>query len=171
MTTCSVDGCYRSAKCRGWCMTHYNRIRRHGDPDHAPCSPSRPHFKVDPETGCWNWLRANSGDGHGYGAYRGTTAHRAYWELVYGPLPKTIELDHLCRNTACVNPAHLDPVPSKVNLMRSDAPAAVNARKTHCANGHEFTPENIYRPPSRPNSRMCRTCLAERDRRGATLTR
>lgn len=80
--------------------------------------------KVDQLTspeGCWPWL------GHrmprGYGQVRvGTThwlAHRVAYTLTFGPIPKGMVLDHLCRNTWCVNPDHLEVVTQRENLRRS----------------------------------------------------
>jgi hypothetical protein len=54
------------------------------------------------------------------------------------------------------------PVTHKENLLRSDSPPAVNARKTHCIRGHEFTPANTVRRPSRPRARACRACAGRR---------
>jgi len=77
----------------------------------------RPDYKIDPDTGCWNWLKTRVGAGYGtcspagYGAY---TAHRAYYKAAYGVLPKGAHVHHRCENPSCVNPAHLEaklPVP------------------------------------------------------------
>jgi len=92
-------------------------------------------------SGCWEWT--GSKDGRGYGRIRiGKElygAHRAAYEIIRGPIPDNLSLDHLCRNPLCVNPAHLEPVTHEENMRRS-APAT----KTHCVNGHERTPENTY---------------------------
>lgn len=86
-------------------------------------------------------------------------AHRVMWELMVGPIPDGKVLDHLCRNRGCVNPAHLEVVTQGENVLRGIGPVAVNARKTHCKNGHEFTEENtIIR---REGWRGCRTCSRE----------
>jgi hypothetical protein len=84
--------------------------------------------------------------------------HRAVYEILVGTIPEGLQLDHLCRNRACINPDHLEPVTKQENLARGNGVMAKNARKTHCKNGHEFTEQNIYRPPSRPDRRYCYMC-------------
>ena len=83
-------------------------------------------------------------------------AHRVVYEILVGPIPVGLELDHLCRNRACVNPDHLEPVTTRTNLLRGYSPWACRARQTHCKRGHEFTPENTY--GTGDGRRYCRTC-------------
>ena len=73
-----------------------------------------------PETGCWLWQRAIKPEGYGYLTYKGKTtyAHRLYYERKYGPIPDGMEIDHLCRNRACVNPNHLEAVSRAQNTQR-----------------------------------------------------
>lgn len=73
-----------------------------------------------------------------------TRIHRAVYEHFVGRIPPGLTLDHLCRNRACCNPAHLEPVSVGENVLRGVGHTARNAAKTHCDNGHEFTPENTY---------------------------
>lgn len=90
--------------------------------------------------------RAESGR-HVYG-------HRFVWELLVGPIPSGMHIDHLCRNRACVNPAHLEVVTAAVNVRRSPvAVAAINARKTHCSRGHSL--DDAY---TDGRGRRCRPC-------------
>jgi hypothetical protein len=123
--------------------------------------------KVDVTDTCWLWTgaRTTSGYGNFYVAPGSpVVAHRVAFELLLSPIPDGMQLDHLCRVRLCVNPDHLEPVTSAENNRRSTSPTAVNARKTHCIYGHEFTDENIYVPPKKPTHRYCRECIRIRKR-------
>ena len=96
-------------------------------------------------------------------------AHRIGYEQLVGPIPKGLELDHLCRVRHCVNPDHLEPVTHKENTLRGSCPAAVNARKTHCKRGHPLTDDNIARQ-SKTNARVCLKCQAVRRARPSDRT-
>ena len=118
------------------------------------------------EDECWRWRAASNKTGYGifWNGSRTVVAHRYAYELWVGPIPDGLTLDHLCQNKWCVNPVHMEPVTHRENNLRGNSMSARHARKTHCVNGHEFTPENIYSPPSYPTSRQCRTCIRERKR-------
>ena len=88
-------------------------------------------------------------------------AHRAMWELMVGPIPPGLTIDHLCKNPTCVNVEHLEVVTQGVNTLRGSGPPALNASKTHCDKGHEFTEANTYIFDGR---RYCRACGRERQR-------
>jgi len=112
------------------------------------------------DQGCWIWTGTRTL--HGYGSFCDNgpkvLVHRWSYEQHVGPIPDGLVIDHLCRNPPCVNPDHLEPVTQRENLMRSPIVlSAINARKTHCVRGHEFTPENTYIQPA-TGKRRCRTC-------------
>lgn len=118
---------------------------------------------------CHVWTGFLNSDGYGRIQINGKKhlVHRLMWELVVGPIPPKMTLDHLCRNRKCVNPEHLEVVTNKENTMRGVGVSSMNAKATHCLNGHEFTDENTYRSKGRSASsafRHCRTCKAERQR-------
>lgn len=116
---------------------------------------------IDYEDGgpCWLWVGyTDRGYGFTYFERKIIGAHRVSWLLLIGPLPaRPLMLDHLCRNRNCVNPHHLEIVTNRENVLRGVGYTAVNARKTHCIRGHEFTLENT-RPMYNPAGRACRTC-------------
>lgn len=160
---CTAKGCDREAVGDGHCLMHYKRVRNSGTPEGFTLERRFfDHITHEDERGCWVWDKPHPESG--YGQLGGSRAHRWSYEFFRVEIPSGLELDHLCRNRACVNPWHLDPVPTVVNVLRGVGPAAINARKTHCLRGHEFTEVNIYRAPSRPNARICRACLAIRDK-------
>lgn len=126
---------------------------------------------------CWPWLGAST-DGYGYFHLDGRMqrAHRVAYELLVGPIPVGLDLDHVkawgCTRRDCVNPLHAEPVTRRENLMRSStAPAAVNARKTHCDAGHEFTPENTIEQRGPRGGRRCLVCHRDYQRNWAARKR
>lgn len=100
--------------------------------------------------GCWLWLRSQSRDGYGWTSLHDKTyqAHRLVYSIVVGTPPDGLHLDHLCRVRHCVNPAHLEPVTPRENLLRSPlTPAGMQT----CKLGHPLA--DIGR------QRRCLVCL------------
>lgn len=113
--------------------------------------------------GCWMWTGSLSRDGYGQhstgrraGEIDTRNTHRISWILLRGPIPRGLTIDHLCRNRACCNPEHLEPVPLKTNLHRGNTIPRAHALRTHCPQGHPYSDENTYRHKGR---RYCRTCM------------
>lgn len=116
------------------------------------------------DTPCWEWTRCKDKDGYGVTCYhwRGIKwqdhyrAHRLFYELFVGVIPSNLVIDHLCRNVACCNPVHLEVVTSRENTMRGIGFGVINAAKTHCPQGHEYTPDNCA--TRNDGRRSCRIC-------------
>lgn len=118
--------------------------------------------KVEKTPTCWLWKRSTKTNfGLSYGTFkyerRAMAAHIFCYEYEIGNVPKNMELDHLCRNTLCVNPSHLEPVTHKENTLRGNSPTAINARKTLC--GGCGNPFDHFRPCGR---RSCMSCDRKR---------
>ena len=115
--------------------------------------------QADPDTYCWNWTGKQNSKFYGYFWYNQTTAqaYRFSYETFRGPIPEGLEIDHLCRNTSCVNPDHLEVVTRRENLLRGSSPVGINVRKLHCVHGHPFNEKNTRVDP-KSGSRYCKTC-------------
>lgn len=108
---------------------------------------------------CWVWLASLAPGGHGqFFRHHGdrVQAHRFSYELLVGPIPEGLEIDHLCRVRRCVNPRHLEPVTGQENKRRGLG----GVLRTHCKHGHPFDAENTSY--SKAGARICRECRRQR---------
>lgn len=131
------------------------------------------------EKGCWEWQGYRTVGGYGRICRRGKnhSIHRYVYQQVVGPIPDGLELDHLCRERACCNPEHLEPVTHKENHQRglgAQRSREFNEKRTHCPQGHPFAGEHLYdyyNPKTGYRCKQCRTCHREqkRARRAAGL--
>lgn len=136
--------------------------------------------KVDPTGFCWNWTAGKCGQGYGgfnvnsNAGRKKLQAHRVSYTTLVGPIPEGLEIDHLCRNTSCVNPDHLEPVTHTENQLRIPDPVRggiglpswVTSGKNitgYCKHGHQYTEENTYY--YKDGRTDCRTCKANRKRK------
>lgn len=109
--TCSVEGCDKSVKSRGWCNTHYERWRLRGKPDDPirPTLEQRLWSKIDCSSDCWLWTASTNTKGYGQIKFKGTMLRvpRVVWELTHGPIPPGMFVCHRCDNPPCCRPEHL----------------------------------------------------------------
>lgn len=173
---CSIDGCESDMLARSWCSSHYQYWLRYGDPLGRPTLVSieqRFWEKVERTATCWFWKAGRNPDGYGNFRINGKTegAHRVAWKITYGAIPDGRQVLHRCDTPPCVNPNHLFLGDHDINMsdkaVKGRAPGtgkgddqhglgARNRRKTHCKNGHAFSPENTYTNPQ--GHRACRIC-------------
>lgn len=115
----------------------------------------------EPNTGCWLWLGGVAGSKAPYPAMRRAGrhyVHRFVYEFLVGSIPSGLTIDHLCRQTTCVNPAHLEPVTPTENNRRGQSATMRASLANTCIKGHLLTTQTH-------GSRVCLTCKRERRHR------
>lgn len=122
------------------------------------------HIQID-SSGCWEWIGSKTKNGYGQIRIAGKliSAHRYAYEEINGVIPLGLDLDHLCRNRACINPNHLEPVTRSENLKRAVGMGAYQKTKTGCPSGHPYAGANLYLHPS--GRRVCKRCSANRQQK------
>jgi hypothetical protein len=170
---CTVEGCDRRQRARNLCSMHVQRLERNGTVELIERQPrpleDRLWPRVTPAGFCWEWEGAHAASGYGVINLgpRLDRTHRVVYEMLVGPIPEGLHMDHLCRNRGCCNPDHLDPVTPRENMIRGMAPSHITARTGVCRRGH--TMADAYTRPD-TGARTCRTCLTERSRRRRNAT-
>lgn len=119
-TSCSIDGCEKPKRKRGWCNSHYMNWFRRGDPSKfapRPTPEERFWSKVNKTESCWIWMGVTNDSGYGLHSVNKVhvRAHRFSWETLVGLIPEGMQIDHQCRKRDCVNPSHLRLATNKQN--------------------------------------------------------
>lgn len=164
---CAVDACTRASRTKGLCHSHYEGNRRgraflflNVVDERTPAE--RFWSQVTKTDTCWLWTGRTTDDDYGVLWWDGrgmVGAHRVSIALTTGAMPPAgMEPDHLCRVRNCVRPEHLEVVPKRENVLRSDCPPALNARKTTCPQNHPYDTVDSQ------GRRRCLTCQRKQGR-------
>lgn len=170
---CTVEGCPNVHYGQGLCAKHHRHALASGTirPAKDERTPEwRFMQKVEKTVSCWNWTGADNGRGYGRFYVNGRLQYAHRWSYVHfvGEIADGLTVDHICRNTRCVNPEHLDAVPQgENNRRRWQEGVERGVLTTACAHGHPLTPENIYVDPRGHSG--CRRCKADYARRNYLL--
>lgn len=171
---CGHAGCDRGQSTKGYCSAHYMQWRRTGHtwPLFMPSPPisTRILARATREDDCLRWTGYTMANGYGVISWHDSRwlVHRAIWTESMGPIPEGLTIDHLCRNRACVNVAHMEVVTRAENSERGGGLPAAWAKyreRTHCKHDHEFTPENTR--IGKDGHRICKACSRASWRRWA----
>lgn len=147
MKQCTVDGCGRDEKARGYCGLHYTRQAKHGDVHYTrPRQTTSERFwsKVDKSGECWTWTASVTERGYGQfnpgGRSDPKQAHRVSWEMAHGSIPEGLVIDHICFTRLCVNPSHL-----RATTLQLNSEYRHRGKKRFPASGHR----GVYRTGSK----------------------
>ena len=131
-----------------------------------PGTQARFWQKVDKSGDCWTWKGWKA---YGYGmcfvSGRNVRAHRIAYYLTRPNMDESLSVDHTCRNRACVNPAHMELVTMKENVLRGVGLTAQRARQTHCHKGHPLSGSNLGSTGQKHKYRRCKICYNAQMRR------
>lgn len=176
---CSVEDCARPVYAYGMCSMHHRRKLRNGHTGLRKPQDLGEYIAARVKVGarpaarpglspCHIWRLTPADNGYAYIGLRThhkMLAHRAAYELKFGPIPDGHVIDHLCRVRACVNPDHLEPVSNAENLRRGRGFRLRNGMDHACIHGHAYTDENTYINPNDDTDIRCRECSRVRDRK------
>ena len=130
-------------------LEHWSSAEAFEDGYETPCM----YLPLNPNRGGYVVIRTGTGS-----ARRSIPAHKLMYEVHIGAVPDGLVLDHLCRNRACVNPWHLEPVSHQTNILRGVGCAPSYAARDRCKNGHSLAGENLFMRSN--GGRGCRACQA-----------